>query len=83
MTWRRKKQDVSRSSAKAEYRTMTHTVYEMMWLKNLKMKLGFRQLGVMLMHYDNLSAIYIAQNTVFHESTKGYSSKILKFIIVV
>jgi len=33
-------------------------------------KLGFRQLRPMSMHYDNQSAIFIAQNLVFHEKTK-------------
>jgi len=43
VTWRSKKQDVvSRSSAEAEYRVMAHTTCEMVWLKNLLMKLGFR-----------------------------------------
>ena len=34
------------------------------------MELGFRQPGPMPMHCDNQSAIYIAQNPVFHERTK-------------
>jgi len=33
VTWKRKKQDMSRSSAEAEYRTMPHTTCEMVWLK--------------------------------------------------
>ena len=33
-------------------------------------ELGFVQPGPMPMHYDNHSAIYIAQNPVFHERTK-------------
>ena len=39
---------------------MTHTVCEMMWLKNLMMELDFRQFGPMSMHCDNQSTIYIA-----------------------
>jgi len=71
MTWRSKKLDVvSRFSVEAEYRAMTHTACEKIWLKNLMMKLGFRQPGHILMHCDNQSNIYIAQNHVFHESTK-------------
>ena len=43
MTWRRKKQDVvSRSSVKAEYRTITHGACEIIWLKNLMLELDFR-----------------------------------------
>jgi len=43
VTWRSNKQDVvSRSSAEAKYKAMTHTACEMIWLKNLLMKLDFR-----------------------------------------
>ena len=34
------------------------------------MEFGFRQPGPMLMHCDNQSAIYIAQNSLFHERIK-------------
>ena len=61
---------MSRSSAVAEYRVMAHTTCEMVWLKNLLMELGLRQLGPMLVHCDNQSVIYITQNSVFHERTK-------------
>jgi len=49
---------------------MAHTACEMVWLKNLLMELDFRQPGPIPMHCDNQSAIYIAQNSVFHEKTK-------------
>ena len=46
LTWRRKKQDmISPSSTEAEYKAMTHTACEMMWLKNLMLKLDFTQSG--------------------------------------
>jgi len=62
VTWRSKKQDiVPRSSAKAEYRAMTHTACEIVWLKNLLMELDFRQFGLMPIHYNNQSAIYIVR----------------------
>ena len=35
ITWRSKKQDVSRSSAEADYKAMTHTTCEMVWLKKI------------------------------------------------
>jgi len=45
VSWRSKKQDVSRSSAEAEYRVTTYTACEMVWLKNLLIGLDFRQPG--------------------------------------
>jgi len=47
---------------------MVYTSCEMMRLKNLE--LGFRHHGPMPMFCDNQTAIYIAQNPVFHERTK-------------
>jgi len=49
---------------------MAHTSCEMIRLKNLLIGLGFKHPGPMSMHCDNQSAIYIAQNLVFHERTK-------------
>ena len=66
MTWRSKKQDI----AEAEYKAMTHTACEMIWLKYLLAELDFRQLGPMLMHCDNQVAIYIVQNPIFHKRIK-------------
>jgi len=51
---------VSRSSTETKYRAMAHTICEMVWLQNLLMELGFRQRGLMPMHCDNQSTIYIA-----------------------
>ena len=39
-------------------------------VKKFMIELGFKQSGPMSMHCDNQSAIYIAQNSVFHEKTK-------------
>ena len=49
---------------------MAHMACKMVWLKNLLMELGFRQPGLILMHCDNQSVIYIAQNHAFHERIK-------------
>jgi len=49
---------------------MTHTACKMVWLKSLLIELGFRQPGFMPMHCNNQFAIYIAQNSVFHERIK-------------
>ena len=39
-------------------------------VERFTMELGFSQSGPMPMHCDNQSAIYIAQNLVFHQRTK-------------
>ena len=66
ITWRSKKQTVvARSNAKAEYRAMTHTSCELMWIKHLLEKLRFVVKLPMTMHCDNQEAIYIASNPVF------------------
>ena len=71
ITWRSKKQTVvARSNAKAEYRAMTHTSCELMWIKHLLEKLRFVVKLPMTMHCDNQATIYIASNPVFHEQTK-------------
>ena len=69
VTWRRKKQDVSKISAEAEYRVMTHTACEMMWLKKTCcLSLILDSLNLCLF-CDN-SLLPISQNPVFRESTK-------------
>ncbi|KAK4407439.1 Retrovirus-related Pol polyprotein from transposon RE1 [Sesamum angolense] len=71
VTWRSKKQTtVARSSAVAEYRAMTHTTSEILWLKNLLKELGFLYDDPVPMHCDNQAAIHIASKPVFHERTK-------------
>jgi len=70
VTWRSKKQDISRFSIEAGYRGMTHTTCQMMKLMNLLLELQFKQFEPMSIFCDNQFAIYIAQNSVFHERTE-------------
>ena len=71
ITWKSKKQIVvARSSVKDEYRAMTLTLCELIWIKYLLEKLKFVVKLPMTMHYDNQAAIHIASNPVFHEQTK-------------
>ena len=46
------------AQVQAEYRVMAHIAFEMVWLKNLLMELGFRQPKPMSMHCDNQFIIY-------------------------
>jgi Reverse transcriptase (RNA-dependent DNA polymerase)/Integrase core domain/gag-polypeptide of LTR copia-type len=71
VSWKCKKQDtVARSSAEAEYRAMAVATSEIVWLRLLLQELGFGQNKPTTLHCDNLAAIHIASNPVFHERTK-------------
>jgi hypothetical protein len=71
VSWRSKKQAVvARSTAEAEYRAMTLSICEMMWLKRLLGELKVLRNGTMRLHCDNVAAINIANNPVLFERTK-------------
>ena len=71
ISWKTKKQHmVSRSSAEAEYRSMAAVTAELKWLKALLGSLGVLHPQAMNLFCDSQSALYIAQNPVFHERTK-------------
>ena len=54
VTWQSKKQNVvTRSSAKAEYRSMVHGTCELLWLKILLTEIGFKPREPMLLYCDN------------------------------
>ena len=70
ISWKSKKQSlVSRSSVKAEYRTIAVTTYEITWILALLKDLeAFHPKSAMLF-CDNQATIYIGENFVFHEMT--------------
>lgn len=71
ISWKTKKQHtVSRSSAEAEYRSMAAITCELKWLKGLLLSLGVEHPRAIPLYCDSQSALYIAQNPVFHERTK-------------
>ncbi|RVW99372.1 Retrovirus-related Pol polyprotein from transposon RE1 [Vitis vinifera] len=71
ISWRCKKQDcVSKSSIEAEYRAMSTTCSEIVWLCGLLKELGFPQTTSTPLHADNTSAIQIGTNPIFHVRTK-------------
>ena len=71
ISWKTQKQDcVSRSSCEAEYRAMSSTVQEVLWIRNLLRTFGITFTSPIPLHCDSKSAIYLAANPVFHERTK-------------
>ncbi|KAL2246506.1 UNVERIFIED_CONTAM: Retrovirus-related Pol polyprotein from transposon RE2 [Sesamum indicum] len=71
VSWKTKKQStISRSSAKAEYRSLAATVCELRWLSFLLVDFGVSVNLPILLFCDNRAAIHILTNPVFHERTK-------------
>ena len=71
VTWRSKKQSVmARSSAEAEFSTMSHGICEMLWLKRVLEELRQPIEGTMKLYCDNKAAISIAHNPIQHDKTK-------------
>jgi len=71
ISWKSKKQaTVSLSSAEAEYRSLRRLTAELSWLSRLLSELGLTAITPIPIKCDNLAAIYIAKNPVFHERTK-------------
>ncbi|GKV06593.1 hypothetical protein SLEP1_g18466 [Rubroshorea leprosula] len=70
ISWKCKKQKiVSKSTAEAEYRAMSSACSELTWLRGFLQTLTFPTPPSPL-YADNMSAIRIASNPVFHERTK-------------
>ena len=71
VSWKSKKQGfVSRSSAKSEYKAMTQSVCEIMWLHQLLTEVGIMTVVPAKLWCDNQAALHFASNPVFHERTK-------------
>ena len=71
VSWKSKKQQtVSRSSAEAEYRSMTSAVSEITWLLGLFKELGVNVQLPITIFSDSKSAIQLVANLVLHERTK-------------
>ena len=81
VSWKSKKQSfVSRSSTEFEYRAMTQSVCEIMWLHQLLMEVGIETPVPAKLWFDNQVALYIASNPIFHEQTKHIEIDYLSFV---
>jgi hypothetical protein len=71
ISWRSKKQTVvARFSTKAEYCALADTTSKLLWLRWLLQDMSVSLSSATSVYYDNMSAIQIAHNDVFHERTK-------------
>jgi len=71
ISWKTKKQKtVAKSSAEAEYRSMSTTASELVWLTHLMDDFHIPVHYPITMHCDNKAAQHIAENPVFHDKTK-------------
>lgn len=71
ISWKSKKQHVvSRSSATAEYRSIANASSDITFFQYLLQDFGIKCEAVAQLFCDNVSAIHIANNPVFHERTK-------------
>ena len=61
---------MARFSPKVEYRALTDTTSEFLWLRWLLKDLDVPISSTTPLYCDNQSAIHIAHNDVFHERTK-------------
>ena len=60
---------ISKSSTEAEYRAMSATCLEIIWLRGLLEELCFSLTSPTPLHADNTSVIRITENPVFYERT--------------
>ncbi|GJR73216.1 uncharacterized mitochondrial protein-like protein [Tanacetum coccineum] len=73
VSWKSKKQaTLSRSSTKAEYRCMASATCEIIWICNVLSEFGIKNVFPVEMFCDNISALQLAANPVFHEKTKHF-----------
>ena len=71
VAWKSKKQEViTLSSSEAEYRALTSTVQEAMWLRDLLAELGWKVGKPTPIYCDNEAAVRIAKDPVNRSKTK-------------
>ena len=70
VSWKSRNSVVSQFSAESEYRAMTQSVCENMWLHQLLMEVVIETPIPTNLWCDNQVALHVDSNPVFHERTK-------------
>lgn len=69
--WQAKKQNsVSKSSTEAEYKALAHTPVDIAWVRNILKDLKVNLSAPSVIHCDNMSAIALSANPMFHSRIK-------------
>ena len=66
----KKQHTISRSSTKAEYRSLASLTSEMLWLQSLLSELQTKMTMVPIIWCDNISTVSLSANPVLHSRTK-------------
>lgn len=71
ISWMSKKQStITHSSTESEYKAIANATAKLLWLRSLLSKLGAFHCPRVVMWCDNIGAIYLSANLVFHARTK-------------
>ena len=60
---------MSRSSTESEYKAIANDTQELLWLQSILQELGFMPSSTTI-NWDNIGAIYLTSNPIFHAITK-------------
>ncbi|XP_071727323.1 secreted RxLR effector protein 161-like [Rutidosis leptorrhynchoides] len=73
ISWKSKKQPtVSKSSNESEYRALSYTTCELIWIVKMLKDLKIDNLLPIKLYCDNKSALQLTVNPVFHERSKHF-----------
>jgi hypothetical protein len=71
VSWSARKQPtISRSSTEAEYKDLSNTTVEVMWIQSLLHDIGIPSLRTAVIWCDNIGVTYLAANPIMFGRTK-------------